>query len=84
MAQDMGAKQMIVFSKKVFENSANMVTMLQDNTEKISTDFLKGIPGVPEDGLKPWNESVALFKEMRKGFIKMANENFDSLEKMFP
>ena len=84
MGQDMGAKQMIVFSKKVFENSASMVTMLQDNTEKVSTDFLKKIPGVPEDGLAPWNDSIALFKEMRQGFIKMTAENFDSLEKMLP
>jgi hypothetical protein len=83
MGQDMGAKQMIVFSKRVFENTANMVTMLQDNTEKISSDLLKRMPGVPEEGLKPWNESVAAFKEMRKEYIKMTTDNFDNLEKMF-
>ena len=84
MGQDMGAKQMIAFSKKMFENSANMMTMLQDNAEKVSTDFIKNMPGIPDESIKPWNESVALFKEMRTEFIKMTTDNFDNLEKMFP
>lgn len=83
MNYDNSAKKAISFSKKMFENSANMVCMLQDNSEKISSDFLKRIPGMPEEGIKPYNESVALFKEMRDGFIKLTNENFDNLEKMF-
>jgi hypothetical protein len=83
MSYETSTKKAIVFSKKLFENSAGMICMLQDNTEKISYDFLKRIPGISEEGLKPYNESVALYKDMRDGFIKLTTENFENLEKMF-
>ena len=83
MDYENSAKKAITFSKKLFENSAGMLCMLQDNTEKISSDFLKRVPGVSEEGIKPYNESVALFKEVRDDFIKLTGENFDNLEKMF-
>lgn len=77
------AKNAILFSKKLFENSASVVCMLQDNSEKISSDFLKRIPGISEEGIKPYNESISFLKEMRDGFIKITTDNFDNLEKMF-
>lgn len=83
MNYENSAKKAITFSKKLFENSAGMVCMLQDNSEKITSDFMKRIPGVSEEGIKPYNESVTLFKEMRNDFITLTTENFDNLEKMF-
>lgn len=83
MSYENSAKNAITFSKKLFENSAGMVCMLQDNSEKISSDFLKRIPGMSEEGIKPYNESMALYKEMRDGFIKATTDNFDNLKKMF-
>lgn len=83
MSYDSGAKQLIAFSRKMFDSTAGVVSTMQDNTEKICSEFMKRMPGVPDEGIMTYNESVNLFRDIRSSLIKLTDEGFDSLEKMY-
>ena len=75
-------KQIIDFQKSTFDNSFYAVTLLQEQTEKMTRSFLDQAIWVPAEGRKAVNELIKSFNKGRNDFKKAVDENFKSLEKM--
>ena len=77
------AKQMIAFQKSTLENVFNAMTMLQEQSEKMTMTFLEQSPAVPEAGknsVKEWNRTV---KKGCEDFKKIVDDNFNKMETLF-
>jgi predicted nucleic-acid-binding protein len=83
MEQGKMAKQMITFQKTLFENAFNAMSMVQDQTEKITNDFLTQIPWVSEDGKKAITNAIEFYKKAREDFKKAVDDGFEKTEEIF-
>jgi len=77
------AKQMITFQKSVFENAFNAMSMVQDQTEKMTGDFLGQLPWVNEEGKKALSNSIEFYKKARTDFKKAVDDGFTKMEELF-
>lgn len=76
------AKQMIGFQKTVFENSFNTLSVVQDQTETMISNFMGQFPWVTEDGKKQMDETFAFTKKARDDFKKAVDDGYAKLEKL--
>jgi polyhydroxyalkanoate synthesis regulator phasin len=77
------ATHMITFQKTFFENAFNAVTMVQDQTEKITNDFLTRLPWVTEEGKKAVTNVIEFYKKARTDFKKVVDDGFEKTEELF-
>ena len=73
-------KQMMDFNKAAFENSFKMMTMLQEQTEKMTTSMLEQATWLPAEGKKAMNDWLNAYKSGFENFKKTADENFKKME----
>ncbi len=77
------ANQTIAFQKNLFENTFSAMSMVQDQTEKMTNSFLTQLPWVDEDGKKAVSDAVKMYKEARDNFKKAVDDGFVKMEEMF-
>jgi hypothetical protein len=78
------AKQVIEFQKATFDNTFNVFSMIQDQTEKTFNTFLEtGAWPLPEEGKKVISEWTQSFKKGREEFKKVMDDGFDKVENYF-
>lgn len=76
-------KQMVDFNKATFDNSFSAMVLLQEQTEKMVSNFLEQANWLPEDGKKVLNEWVSSYKKGREDFKKSIDESFHKVETYF-
>ena len=77
------AKQMIKFQKAAFENTFNVLSMLQDQTERLFETALEQTAWLPEDGRRNIDEWILAYKKGRSELKGIVDENFIKLADMF-
>lgn len=77
-------KEMINFNKLAFDNSFKAMTLLQEQTEQISSQLLEKAVWLPEDGKKAVNEWAQTFKKGRDQYKEAMDQNFAKLQQFFP
>jgi len=78
------AGQGIEFQKAAFDNTFNVISMFQDQTEKAFYSFLEGsMWPMPEEGKKMLNEWVQSLKKGREEFKKVMDDGFIRVENYF-
>ena len=77
------AKQAIEFYKMNFDNAFKAMTILQDQTQKISNMQLSYSVGVPEEGKKAISEWFQAYKKASEQFKTAMDDNFKKLETYF-
>jgi hypothetical protein len=75
------AKQVIEFQKATFDNTFNVISMIQEQSEKTFNTFLEtGTWPLPEEGQKVINEWTQSLKKGREEFKKMMDDGFERIE----
>lgn len=77
------AKQLIDFNKATFDNTFNAMVLLQEQTERMTKDFVDRATGLPDEGTKLFNEWIQSFKKGREEFKKVVDESFSKVEAYF-
>ena len=83
MEQFTAFKQMIQFNKNTFNQGYNAMEMLWEQNEKMTHSFLDQAEWLPEESKKTVNEWMRLFKKGCDDFKKTADQNYNSMEKLF-
>lgn len=83
MDQKQIAKQMVEFNKAAFDNSFTAMTALQDQTEKLITDFLDKADWLPAEGKKAIHDWIASYKKGREDFKATADERYKKVVEYF-
>ena len=73
-------KQMMDFNKAAFENTFKMMTMLQEQTEKMTASTLEQATWLPAEGKKAMNDWLNAYKSGFENFKKTTDENFKKME----
>ncbi|WP_207683362.1 hypothetical protein [Desulfonema magnum] len=76
-------KQIITFQRTAFENAFNAVSTVQDQTEKMTGDFLTQLPWVNEEGKKVISNSTEFYKKARTNFKNAVDDGFAKMEELF-
>ena len=77
------ASQIISFQKNVFENAFNAVSMVQEQTEKMTDSFLEQMTWLPKESKEAMGNSLNFYKDARKNFKNSVDEGFVRMEEMF-
>ncbi|MDM8544045.1 hypothetical protein QUF90_23460 [Desulfococcaceae bacterium HSG9] len=83
MDQKQILKQMIDFNKATFDNSFNAMIMLQEQTERMSSQLLDQAAWLPEDGKKAIADWVSAYKTGRDDFKKSVDDSFKKVTEFF-
>jgi hypothetical protein len=83
MDQKQITKQMIEFNKTAFDNTFNAMIVLQDQTEKLVSNFLGKAPWFPEEGKKAINDWINTYKKGREDFKASADESYKKVADYF-
>lgn len=83
MDQKQMMKQMIDFNKAAFENAFNTMTLLQDQTERMTNVFLEQAPWLPKEGRKVIDEWMKAYKTGRDSFKNSMDDAFKKVENYF-
>jgi len=83
MEQKQIAKQMMEFNNMTFDNTLNVMMVLQDQTEKLVFSFLEKAQWLPEDGKKFINEWVKVYKKGREEFRSYVDDNHKKVNDYF-
>ncbi len=76
-------KQMIDFQKFTFDNSFDAMSMVQEQTEKVVSNFIEQASWLPEEGKKAIEDWVMTYKHGRETFKKNVEDNFKKVESYF-
>jgi len=76
------AKQALGFQKTMLDNGLNVMTMVQDQTEKMVNSYLEQLPWVTAEGKKTLQTSVDMSKKARDDFKKAVDEGFSKIEEL--
>jgi hypothetical protein len=77
------AKQITGFYKTAFDNSLNVITKLQEETEKVINHSLEQAPWIPEEGKKFVTDMVTACKKGSNDFIAAANGQYEKFGTCF-
>jgi uncharacterized coiled-coil DUF342 family protein len=77
------AKQMIDFNKATFDNTFNAMVLLQEQTERMTKNFVDQATSLPDEGRKMFIEWIQTFKKGREEFKKVVDESFSNVEAYF-
>ncbi|MGA7875389.1 MAG: hypothetical protein WCA08_06975 [Desulfoferrobacter sp.] len=83
MDQKQMMKQMIDFNKAAFENAFNTMTLLQDQTERMTNMFLEQATWLPKEGRKVIDEWMKAYKTGRDNFKGSMDDAFKKVENYF-
>ena len=83
MEQKKMAKQMIDFYKTSFDNTYSALTIMQEQTERMTNMFLEQATGIPPEGKKALQEWTKAYKKGCEEFKKTVDDNFKKAESMF-
>lgn len=73
-------KQWLDFQKAAVNNSFDAITMVQNQTEGLFSNFLGQVPWMTEDGRKQVDETFAFVKKVREDFKKAVDDGYTRLE----
>ena len=73
------AKQMIDFQKTSFNNSFNLMVMLQDHTEKVANSLIDQAAWFPEEGKRVIGQWTEIYKKGRTDLKAAADDNFSKM-----
>ncbi|MEN6374671.1 MAG: hypothetical protein ABFD75_07820 [Smithella sp.] len=76
MDQKIIARQIIEFNKTAFENTFNVITALQEQTEKLVLSLSEKAQWLPENGKKTMNEWVKTNKKRREELKSCVDDNY--------
>ncbi|MCP4020232.1 MAG: hypothetical protein GY729_00180 [Desulfobacteraceae bacterium] len=76
-------KQMIDFQKFTFDNTFEAMGMVQQQTEKVVSNFVDQASWLPEEGKKAIEDWVKTYKHGRETFKKSVDESFTKVESYF-
>ena len=77
------AKQMIGFNRTTFENTFGAICLLQEQSEKMMSNFIEQANWIPGEGKKAITDMAALFRTSCSEFKKAVDENFNRVEAYF-
>ena len=80
MEQKQLLAQMIRFNKAAFDNSLNTLVMLQEQTEKMTGEFLERSTGLPEEGKKAIRQWIDAYQQGCGNFKKHVDEAYKRVE----
>lgn len=83
MDQKQLVMQLIQFNKTSFDNTFNALSMLQDQTERMTESFLEQASWLPQEGRNVINEWVKAFKKGREDFKSQVDQSFERVEAFF-
>ncbi len=83
MDQQKMAKQMIDFYKTTFDNTFTALSIMQEQTERMTNMFLEQATGLPADGKKALQEWMKAYKKGCDEFKKTVDDNFKKAEHLF-
>ena len=83
MDQKQLVMQLIQFNKTSFDNTFNALSMLQDQTERMTESFLEQATWLPQEGRGVINEWVKAFKKGREEFKNQVDQSFERVEAFF-
>jgi len=66
----------------MLDNGLNVMTMVQDQTEKMVNSYLEQLPWVTAEGKKTLQTSVDMSKKARDDFKKAVDEGFSKIEEL--
>lgn len=75
-------KQMIDFQKTVFDNSFNVLTVMQTHGENVLNGLLKQFPWVTKENKKPFDDSVAFMQNAGEEYKKNVDQLFANLSEL--
>lgn len=76
------AKQALGFQKTIVENSFNVMTTVQDQTEKMFHNYLDQMPWVTADGKKSLQTTLDMTKKIRDDFKKSIDDGYCKIEEL--
>jgi polyhydroxyalkanoate synthesis regulator phasin len=76
-------KQMIQFNKAAFDNTFDVVTALQEKTEKLIDTYLSQAPVIPEEGKKAITDLLKSCRTGRGDLKAAVDEGFRKAEEYF-
>jgi hypothetical protein len=77
------ANQMIQFNKAAFDNTLNAMTVLQEQTEKMVSNYLEQNPWMPAEGKKAVTDWIKAYKRGREDFKTAVDDNYKKVEDYF-
>jgi hypothetical protein len=83
MDQKKMAKQMIDFYKTTFDNTYAALSMMQEQTERMTNMFMEQATGLPPEGKKALQEWMKAYKKGCEEFKKNVDDNFKKAESTF-
>lgn len=83
MEQKKMAKQMIDFYKTTFDNSYTALSIMQEQTERMTNMFLEQATGLPPEGKKALQEWMKAYKKGCEEFKNTVDDNFKKAESIF-
>jgi len=82
MEMSMITKQIIGFQKTMFENTYNGLTVLQDCSQNMMEGYIKQLPWMNDEHMKPFEDSFEFLKKARREYKDAVDQGFVKLEEM--
>ncbi len=83
MDQKQMLKQIIIFNKNAFDTGFNVMTMMQDQTERMMGLLMDQSPWISGDARKIMSEWAVAYKKGRSDFKSGVDESFKRFETFF-
>jgi hypothetical protein len=83
MDQKKLVKQMIDFYKTTFDNTYTALSIMQEQTERMTNMFLDQATSLPPEGKKALQEWMKAYKKGCEEFKKNVDDNFKKAENIF-
>ena len=80
MEQKQALKQMMEFNKAAFDNTFNVMTLLQEQTEKMINLSLEQAAMLPKEGKKALTEWLNACRKGSETFKKAVDDSFQKVE----
>ena len=76
-------KQMAQFNKNAFDQGYHAMEVILKQNEKMTNSFLDQATWLPENGKRAVNEWIQFYRKSCDDFKKTADQNYESVEKLF-
>jgi hypothetical protein len=83
MDQQLITKDMMAFNKSIFDNTFNMISGIQDQSERMLTSFLDHASWLPDEGKKAITDWVSAYKKGRAEFKAATDEKYEKVTSYF-
>ena len=75
-------KQMIGLQKTLFVNTHDGLTVLQDYSQNMMQSYMKLVPWISDENMKPFEDSMEYIKKVREDYKHTVGQGFVKLEQM--